>query len=149
MSLLSRVANVKQVAAGQGVSYGHAYTTSRATTLALLPLGYADGVPRHAGNSGPVQIAGRRRRVSGRVCMDQIVVDLVDPEIGPDDESADLDVHAGDIAVLFGGAPGEPTAQDWAEAAGTISYEIVSRVGARVPRLYLGSAGTDVGPGDD
>jgi alanine racemase len=148
MSLLARVANVKRVAAGQGVSYGHAYTTRRATTLALVPLGYADGLPRQAGNTGPVQLAGQRRRISGRVSMDQVVVDLADPQIDPDEDQVDLDVRVGDVAVLFGAAPGEPTAQDWAEAAGTISYEIVSRVGARVPRLYLGTAGKDVGQGN-
>jgi alanine racemase len=125
MTLLSRVALVKQVEAGQGVSYGHAYTAPRDTTLALLPLGYADGLPRHAGNVGPVLLGGRRLRVAGRVCMDQVVVDV-----------ADADVAEGDVAVLFGpGDGGGPTAQDWADAAGTISYEIVSRVGSRVPRL--------------
>jgi alanine racemase len=157
MSLLGRIANVKQVAAGQGVSYGHIYTTRRATTLALLPLGYADGLPRQAGNTGPVQIAGQRRRVSGRVCMDQIVVDLADPELNAENDSEidadgkliDLDVRAGDVAVIFGTAPGEPTAQNWAEAADTISYEIVSRVGARVPRLYVGTAGRGVEQGHD
>jgi alanine racemase len=130
MSLLARVANVKAVAAGEGVSYGHAYTTRTRTTLALLPVGYADGLPRHAGNGGPVHLGGRTHPVAGRVCMDQVVLDLDDP---------DAAVTAGDVAVLFGAGPGEPTAQDWAEAAGTISYEIVSRIGARVPRLYVGA----------
>jgi alanine racemase len=130
MTLLGRVANLKQVAARQGVSYGHTYTTPRRTKLALLPLGYADGLPRQAGNTGPVQLAGRRLTVAGRICMDQIVVDL----------GAELNVQPGDVAVMFGGAPGQPTAQDWAQAAGTISYDIVSRVGARVPRLYHGGS---------
>ncbi|GAA3616466.1 alanine racemase [Kineosporia mesophila] len=133
MTVLGRVVNVKKVAAGQGVSYGHTYTTSTDTELAVVPLGYGDGVPRHASSAGPVQLAGRRFRVAGRVCMDQVVVDLADGGIGR--------VTAGDVAVLFGGAPGEPTAQDWADAAGTISYEIVTRLGGRVPRLYTGSAG--------
>ncbi len=131
MTLTARLALVKRVGAGQGVSYGHAYTTAAETTLGLVPLGYADGVPRHAGNAGPVLAAGRTRRVAGRVCMDQLVVDL------GDDEAA-----AGDEVVLFGtGADGGPTAQDWAEAAGTIGYEIVSRLGARVPRRHVGTAG--------
>jgi len=128
MTLRSHVALAKRVPAGSGVSYGHAYTTDRDTGLALVPLGYADGVPRHASNTGPVLLAGRRRTVSGRVCMDQFVVDV----------GADR-VRAGDEVVLFGpGRDGEPSAQDWADAAGTISYEIVSRIGGRVPRTYRG-----------
>jgi alanine racemase len=128
MTLLARVANVKRVAAGQGVSYGHTYTTPTETVLALLPVGYADGLPRHAGNAGPVLLAGRLGPLAGRVCMDQIVVDL----------GAGAEVAPGDVAVLFGARPGEPTAEDWAGAAGTISYEIVARMGARVPRIHVG-----------
>ncbi len=135
MTLRGRLSLVKRVPAGQGVSYGHEYHTDRDTTLALVPLGYADGVPRSAGNRGETFVAGQRRRVAGRVCMDQYVVDLGD---GPDAASA----RPGDDAVLFGpGTNGEPTAQDWADAAGTICYEIVTRVGARVPRSYVGGAG--------
>lgn len=118
---------VKGAAAGQGVSYGHTYTTTADTVLADVPLGYADGIPRHAGSRGPVQVAGRRYTIAGRVCMDQFVLDL----------GAESTAAAGDVAVLFGtGADGEPTAQDWAEAADTISYEIVTRLGVRVPRAY-------------
>ncbi len=129
MTVRGRVAMAKRVPAGEGVSYGHTYTTSRETTLAVVPLGYGDGVPRHASNSGPVLLGGRRRTVAGRVCMDQIVVDCGDDE-----------VRAGDIATLFGpGDQGEPTAHDWADAVGTISYEIVTRIGGvRVPRVYDG-----------
>jgi alanine racemase len=133
MSLLGRVALVKRVPGGAGVSYGHAYTTPDETTLALVPLGYADGVPRHAGNAGPIGLRGRRYTVAGRVCMDQVVVDLGDPENR-------AGVAEGDVAVLFGdGRDGGPTAQDWAEAAGTISYEIVTRIGLRLPRRYRGA----------
>jgi alanine racemase len=108
------------------VSYGHEYTTGRETTLVLVPLGYADGIPRHAGNRGPVWINGSRFRIAGRVCMDQFVVDV-----------GDLDVAPGDPVVLFGsGRDGEPTAQDWADAADTIHYEIVTRIGPRVERVY-------------
>lgn len=131
MTLLGRVALVKQVPVGSGVSYGYAYTTTCDTTLALVPLGYADGVPRHAGNTGPVQLRGRRYQVAGRVCMDQFVVDLADPG------NAD-GVVEGDEVVLFGPADRGPTAQEWADAAGTISYEIVTRLGTRVPRRYVG-----------
>jgi alanine racemase len=132
MTLRGRLSLVKRVPAGEGVSYGHEYHTDRETTLALVPLGYADGVPRSAGSRGETLVAGQRRPVAGRVCMDQYVVDLGD---GPDAASA----RPGDEAVLFGpGTNGEPTAQDWADAAGTICYEIVTRIGARVPRSYVG-----------
>ncbi|HET7531333.1 MAG TPA: alanine racemase [Mycobacteriales bacterium] len=130
MTLSARLTLAKQVAADQGVSYGHRYRTTRPTTLALVPLGYADGVPRHATNVGPVQINGKRFTVSGTVCMDQFVVDV-----------GDLAVAAGDEVVLFGpGDRGEPTADDWAAAIGTINYEIVTRVGPRVPRRYSGGS---------
>jgi alanine racemase len=128
MRLTAEVALVKRVPAGQGVSYGHRYHTSNATSLALVPVGYADGVPRHATNVGPVQINGKRFCVSGTVCMDQFVVDV-----------GDHPVAVGDLVVLFGtGDDGEPTADDWANAIGTINYEIVTRIGARVPRVYRG-----------
>jgi alanine racemase len=134
MTLRSRLALVKRVPAGHGVSYGHAYTTPRDTLLGLVPLGYADGLPRHASGTGPVAVGPTRTRVAGRVCMDQVVVDL-----GPDSTA-----RAGDDVVLFGpGDDGGPTAQDWADAAGTISYEIVARVSPRLPRRYTGSAGAD------
>lgn len=127
MSLKASLALVKQVPACHGVSYGHHYVTERETRLGLVPLGYADGIPRHASGRGPVLVGDRVRRVAGRVAMDQFVVDL--------DGDA---VRAGAEAVLFGpGDRGEPTAQDWAVAADTIAYEIVTRIGARVPRVYL------------
>ncbi len=132
MTLEADLALVKDVPAGQGVSYAHAYTTPEPTTLGLVPIGYADGVPRHASGTGPVQVGRIRTRVAGRVCMDQFVVDL-----GP---GASASVVAGDTAVLFGpGDGGEPTAQDWADAAGTISYEIVARVAGRLPRSWVGA----------
>lgn len=136
MTLRSHVALAKDVPAGQGVSYGHQYTTAVATSLALVPLGYADGIPRRAGNVGPVQVAGRRAKISGRVCMDQFVVDL-HPD-GPAGPAGAGPVSAGAEVVLFGpGTGGEPTAQDWADAVDTIHYEIVTRIGARVPRRYV------------
>ena len=129
MTLEAMLVNVKRVPAGHGVSYGHEYVTSTETTLGLVPLGYADGVPRSAGNRGPVLAAGHIRPIAGRVCMDQIVLDLGDDAAG-----------VGDRVVLFGpGDRGEPTADDWAVAAGTIPYEIVSRIGPRVPREYTGA----------
>lgn len=123
MSLVSRVALTKRVPAGSGVSYGHRYTTDRETTLALVPLGYGDGIPRHATNAAPVVVGGKRHAVSGTVAMDQFVVDCGDDDVAPGDE-----------VVLFG--PGGPSVQEWAEAAGTIDYEIVTRIGSRVPREY-------------
>jgi alanine racemase len=131
MTLTAEVALTKRVPAGSGVSYGHRYHTACEATLALVPLGYADGVPRHATNLGEVLIGGKRRRIAGTVCMDQFVVDVGDDAVAP-----------GDQVVLFGpGDRGEPTAQDWAEAIGTINYEIVTRVGPRVPRRYVESGG--------
>jgi alanine racemase len=135
MSLVSHLAKVKTLAAGEGVSYGHTYTTPVATTVGLVPLGYGDGIPRHASGSGEVWVAGRRRPIRGRVCMDQFVVDL-----------GDTDVAEGTPVTVFGPGPA-PSADEWAEAAGTIGYEIVTRVGARVPRQYTGGADPD--PGHD
>ncbi|MEU1085400.1 alanine racemase [Streptomyces sp. NPDC005892] len=129
MTLSASVALVKQVPAGHGISYGHHYTTPSETTLALVPLGYADGIPRHASGRGPVLVAGRVRTVAGRVAMDQFVVDLEGDRTEPGAE-----------AVLFGpGDRGEPTAEDWAVAADTIAYEIVTRIGTRVPRVHVGA----------
>ncbi|MER6915554.1 alanine racemase [Streptomyces sp. NPDC000594] len=127
MTLAASVALVKRVPAGHGVSYGHHYTTPEATTLGLIPVGYADGVPRHASGQGPVLVGGRVRTAVGRIAMDQFVVDLGGQEI-----------PEGSEALLFGpGTRGEPSAEDWARAAGTIAYEIVTRIGARVPRVHL------------
>ncbi|MFC4503093.1 MULTISPECIES: alanine racemase [Streptomyces] len=130
MTLAASLALVKHVAGGHGVSYGHRYVTPGETTLGLVPLGYADGVPRHASGTGPVLVGGKWRTVAGRIAMDQFVVDLGGDEPEPGAE-----------AVLFGpGEHGEPTAEDWAQAAGTIGYEIVTRIGARVPRVYVGAS---------
>jgi alanine racemase len=128
MTLTARVAGVKRVPPGSGVSYGHTYVTTRETTLALVPAGYGDGVPRRGSNLLEVLAGGRRRRIAGRVCMDQFVIDMDGEAISPGDE-----------VVLFGpGDRGEPTAEEWAQALGTISYEIVTRIGTRVPRVYEG-----------
>ncbi|MFJ1999795.1 alanine racemase [Streptomyces chartreusis] len=126
MTLSASLALVKHVPGGHGVSYGHHYVTPGETTLGLVPLGYADGIPRHASGAGPVLVGGKWRTVAGRIAMDQFVVDLGGDEPEP-----------GAQAVLFGpGDGGEPTAEDWAQAAGTIAYEIVTRIGTRVPRVY-------------
>lgn len=127
MTLRASTALVKRVPAGTGVSYAHRYRTSAETGLAVVPLGYADGIPRSATNTAEVLVGGRRRRIAGTVCMDQFVVDIgADP------------VRVGDEVILFGpGDRGEPTADDWARALGTINYEIVTRIGPRVPRVYI------------
>ena len=130
LELSADIVSVKRVPAGSGVSYGHRYRTERETTLALVPLGYADGVPRHASGRGPVSINGQRFTVSGTIAMDQFVVDV-----------GDAAVAAGDRAILFGDpASGIPSSRDWALAAGTIDYEIVARLGARIERAYRGGA---------
>ncbi|MBS1675671.1 MAG: alanine racemase [Actinobacteria bacterium] len=124
MTLRAAVAAVRRVPAGTGVSYGYTHRAEAETTLALIPLGYADGVPRQASGRGPVHINGRRYRVAGRIAMDQFLVDVGDDPVA-----------VGDEAVLFGDPTlGFPSATDWADAADTINYEIVTRIGPRVPR---------------
>jgi alanine racemase len=127
MTLGAAVVQTKRAPAGAGVSYGHTESTQRDTTLAVVALGYADGVFRSASSAGPVQVGAARYRVLGRVCMDQFVIDVADDDVAP-----------GDAALLFGpGDAGEPHVEQWAEASGTIPYEILTRVGTRVPRIYV------------
>ena len=124
MELSGTVAAVRRVPAGTGMSYGYLERTERETTLALIPLGYADGVPRAASGRARVAIHGEQYRQVGRIAMDQFLVDV-----------GDAPVAVGDRAVLWGDpAHGAPSASDWARAADTIGYEIVTRVGSRVPR---------------
>jgi alanine racemase len=128
MTVKCVVALVKSVRAGEGVSYGHTWIADRDTTVALMPVGYADGVFRALGGRLDVLINGRRRPGVGRVCMDQFVVDL-----GP----GPVDVTEGDEAILFGpGTQGEPTAQDWADLLDTIHYEVVTSPRGRIVRTY-------------
>lgn len=128
MTVQGRLSLVKEVEPGAGVSYGHAWVAPAATTVGLVPVGYADGIPRAASPGAEAWVAGRRRPVRGKVCMDQLVIDLHGERL-----------EAGTTYVLFGtGADGEPTAQDWAEAVGTINYEIVTGVGGRLARRYVG-----------
>jgi len=127
MRLRAQLVNVKEVPAGAGVSYGWTWVSPERTRLGLVPLGYGDGIPRHAGNRGRVQLGEGAAPIRGRICMDQFVVVL-----GP---AATAEV--GDEVTLFGtGDDGEPTAADWAEWCDTIGYEIVTRIGGRVPRVY-------------
>jgi alanine racemase len=128
MTLAANIALVKRVPGGHGVSYGHHYVTPGATTLGLVPVGYADGIPRHASGTGPVLVDGKWRTVAGRVAMDQFVVDIGDDE-----------ASVGDPVVLFGDpALGEPTVLDWADALGVAAPVITSRLGRRIERTYNG-----------
>ncbi|MEV4758812.1 alanine racemase [Micromonospora sp. NPDC049559] len=129
MTLRADVVNVKRVPAGTGVSYGPEYVTREPTTLALLPLGYADGLPRAAEGRAAVWLAGRRCPIVGRIAMDQCVVD-----------AGDLPVAIGDPAVVFGPERDDrsrPTVAQWARWAGTNPNEILTGIGARVGRRYL------------
>ncbi|MEZ0579554.1 alanine racemase [Nocardioides sp. MH1] len=131
MTVRSELAMVKELAPGDAVSYGQRWTADRPTTVGLVPVGYGDGIPRHAfheGGSAEVAVGGKRRPIRGTVCMDQFVVDL-------DGDRAEI----GDEVVLFGPGADTPTAQDWAEACGTINYEIVTRIGGRMTRTYVDS----------
>jgi len=135
MTLRGCVAAVRQIAAGDGVSYDYLWRAATDTTLALVPLGYADGVPRQALDGARVLINGVQFPVVGRVAMDQFLVDV-----------GTAAVAVGDDVVLFGDpAAGAPSAAEWGAAAGTINYDIVTRVGARVPRRYVDA---DAGTGD-
>lgn len=131
MTFHSSVVATRRVPAGESVSYGHTWTAPTDTTLALVPVGYADGVPRPLSGRLSVWLAGARRPVAGRVCMDQLVVDCGDDAVSP-----------GDDVVLFGaGTRGEPTAREWADLLGTIDYEIVTGMyRPRVTRRYVGRA---------
>lgn len=126
MQLRSSLYLVKDVPAGTPVGYGATEVTSRDTRLGVVTMGYADGIPRNAHGAG-VWISGKRAPIIGRVSMDQFVVDL-----GPDSTA-----KSGDWVVIFGnGSHHEFTADDWAKASATINYEIVTRIGPRVPRIY-------------
>jgi alanine racemase len=127
MSLRARLASTKIVPAGTGASYGWDYVAERDTAVGLAPLGYADGLPRAAVNMGPVSVAGTVTKLAGRVCMDQVVIEL-----------GDVSAKSGDEVVMFG-ADG-PSVDEWARVCDTINYEIVTRIGPRVPRVYLGES---------
>lgn len=133
MTVRAPLVMVKELAAGDAISYGHHWTVDSPTTVGLVPVGYAEGIPRHAFRAdapeaaAQVGIDGKRRPIRGTVCMDQVVVDL-----GGDHPPVGSDV------IVFGPpAAGGPTAQDWAEACGTINYEIVTRIGGRMSRRYV------------
>lgn len=127
MKVVSKLQLVKAVKAGQGVGYGSTATTKADTKLGVVSMGYADGIPRNASNLAGVFAAGKRAPLIGRVSMDQFVVDL----------GASSLAKTGDEVIVFGdGSNGEYTVDEWAKACGTINYEIVTRIGNRVPRIY-------------
>ncbi|PPF62000.1 alanine racemase [Clavibacter michiganensis] len=127
MTLSAPVLSVKRVPEGHGVSYGLVYRAARETSLALVPLGYADGIPRGATGSGRMAINGRQYPIAGRIAMDQVVLDVGDAAVEP-----------GDRAVAFGpGVEAEPTAADWAAHSASTAGEILARIGRRVPRRYI------------
>ncbi len=138
MTVRASLAAVKPVAAGSGVSYGHAWHAPADTVVGLVPLGYADGILRASSPGAWTTVGGRHAPVVGRICMDQFVVDL-----GPGATET-----AGDEVVLFGPADTgaahgvgavTATADDWAAAAGTISYEVVTGIRGRVQRFTIGA----------
>ena len=127
MKLKAKLHLVKTVKAGISVGYGGTATTKSGTKLGVVTLGYADGIPRNANNLAGIFVAGNRAPLIGRVSMDQFVVDL----------GINSSAKTGDEVIVFGdGSGGEYTADEWAKASGTINYEIVTRIGSRVPRIY-------------
>lgn len=125
MRLTARLVQARRIPAGDGVSYGHDWIAPRETNVGLVPIGYADGIPRITGNRAQVFCRGRLMPVVGRVAMDQFVIDAGDDPIEPGDE-----------VVVFGpGTQGEPTAAQWADWSETISHEIYCGIGNRIPRV--------------
>jgi len=126
MQVRAKLHLVKNVPAGSAVGYGALHVTKNATKLGVVAIGYADGIPRIALNAG-VFVNGRKAPIIGRVSMDQFVVDL----------GSDSLAKSGDWVIIFGdGSHGEYTADDWGAASSSINYEIVTRIGPRVPRIY-------------
>ncbi|MCG2705942.1 MAG: alanine racemase [Candidatus Omnitrophica bacterium] len=126
LSLKTKIVYFKRVPCGFGISYGHTYVTRSKATIVTLPIGYGDGYPRNLSNKAEVLIRGRRFRISGRVCMDQIMVDV-----------KDLAVKIGDEVVLIGSQGKDKiTVEELANLSGTIPYEIVCGLGNRLPRIY-------------
>jgi alanine racemase len=126
LSLKTRVVFIKQVGPGYGISYGLTYVTKRATGIVSLPVGYGDGYPRNLSNLAWLLIGGRRFRISGRICMDQIMVDVgsFKPKIGAE------------VVLIGKQGKQQVTAEELADLSGTISYEIVCGLSNRIPRVY-------------
>lgn len=126
LRLTGEIVAVKRVGADRGVSYGYTYRTHRPSTLVLVALGYADGILRVASNKAPVLVGSTTGRITGRIAMDQFVVDIGDATAEP-----------GDTVVLFGDPDrGEPRVTDWADSLGVAAPVITSRLGRRIERVY-------------
>lgn len=128
MALKARLSNVKEVPAGQGISYGLTYTTGRSSVIGTLPIGYADGYRRALSNRGWVDVHGGRAPIIGRICMDQCMIDLTDAG----------GAEIGDEATLFGGGSA-PTVEEMARLLDTIPHEVTCAIARRVPRVFLTS----------
>lgn len=127
MTITARIVGIRRVRAGEGIGYGHTTLAARDTNLALIPLGYADGLPRVAGAHGSLWCRSRRVPLVGRISMDQCSVDV-----------GDLPVTVGEpVTVVGDGTDGAPTVADWADWAGTIPHEILAHIGSRVPRQII------------
>jgi len=129
VGLTAPVVVLRDVAAGTGVGYDHAWVADRRTRLATIPVGYADGIPRVASGRAEVLVRGRRARVVGAVSMDQVVVDVGDAGIEP-----------GEPITLVGTEPGAPTLGEWADWSGTIAHDIVTHLGSRWRRSFTGGS---------
>ncbi|MDP1852991.1 MAG: alanine racemase [Candidatus Omnitrophota bacterium] len=128
MSLKTKIVYLKKLPKGRSVSYGHTYIADKSTIIATLPIGYGDGYPRLLSNRAPVLVKGRRAKVAGRVCMDQVMVDVGHIK----------NIKVGDTVILIGKKGGcAVTAEELAGLSGTICYEIVCGIGSRVPRVYI------------
>nr|WP_237564141.1 MULTISPECIES: alanine racemase [unclassified Actinomyces] len=143
MRLEAPLTQVRRIPAGQAVSYGGTWRAPTDRWLGLVPLGYGDGIPRAASNGGPAAVNGIRSAIVGRVCMDQVVIDL-GPATTPEGAPVPPPAAAGDTVVLWGAGDDAttPTADDWAQVCSTINYEIVTRLGERVPRVLTGRDAT-------
>lgn len=124
MTVVSQIASVRKLNPGDGVSYSFKWIANKATTVGLIPIGYADGVMRHISKTGSVTFRGKQYPIVGTVCMDQFVVDFGDAEI-----------QVGDEVILFG--EGGLSAHAWAQQVDAIGYELVTRLGTRIPREYV------------
>jgi alanine racemase len=128
VTLKAKIANIKTLDAGEGIGYGHLFNTTKSTVVGTIPLGYADGYSRLLSNKGYVVVNNIKCNILGKVCMDQFMIDLTEVQ----------NPKIGDVAILYGdGTDGAMTAEDVANMRGTISYEVLTNLGKRLPRKYI------------
>ena len=127
MTLKAKISHLKTVPKGTGISYGQIFSTERESTIATIPIGYADGYTRLLTGKVEVFVNGKRAKIVGKICMDQCMIDVTDIE----------NIKLGDEVILFGSEPDCPTVDEIAEKIGTINYEIVCMISRRVPRVYM------------